>query len=107
MCDEWQRAKWIFASINHTCKKNRRFNKTIDMSRRESGVYISNPIADLLKQADKDDRRIAVLYICNYWLSGVLPPSDGPEGAKALFEAWLKRDTKINHFKWKEGAHGK
>lgn len=77
------------------------------MSRRESGVYISNPIADLLKQADKNDRRIAVLYICNYWSSGVLPSPDCPEGAKAIFEAWLKVDSKINYFKWKEGANGK
>ena len=77
------------------------------MKRRDKGVLISNPIVDMLKKADKTVMTIAVLYICNYWLSGVMPPQDCPKGAKALFEAWLKTDSKMNYFKWKEGAHEK
>ena len=57
---------------------------------------------DLLRKADKVAMSIAVLYICNYWKSGDLPPSDCNEDAKALFEAWLKADSRINRFKWKE-----
>lgn len=73
-----------------------------DMKRRDKGVLISNPIVDLLRKADKTAMTIAVLYICNYWESGALPPSDCKEDAKSLFEAWLKADSKINRFKWKE-----
>lgn len=72
------------------------------MSRRDKGVIISNSIVELLRKADKVPMTIAVLYICNYWESGALPPSDCNEDAKALFEEWLKSDSKINHFKWKE-----
>jgi hypothetical protein len=72
------------------------------MSRRDKGVIISNSIVELLRKADKTAMTIAVLYICNYWESGALPPEDSCERAKTLFEAWLKSDSKINRFKWKE-----
>ena len=73
------------------------------MSRRDKGVLISNPIVEKLRLADKTDRSAAVSYICRYWKSGTLPPADCSEGARALFEAWLEADSKINRFKWKEG----
>jgi hypothetical protein len=75
------------------------------MSRRDKGVLISDPIVKLLKRSSKVDRTVAVLLICNYWDSGVLPPADCLEGARSLFEAWLEIDSEINRFKWKEVAH--
>ena len=72
------------------------------MNRRDKGVIISNSIVELLRKADKTAMTIAVLYICNYWESGSVPPQDSYESAKVLFEAWLKSDSKINRFKWKE-----
>ena len=73
------------------------------MSRRDKGVIISNPVVEKLRQADKKDMSAAVSYICDYWKSGSLPPADCSEGVRSLFEAWLKSDSKINRFKWKEG----